>query len=59
MDCYYRALLCRNCVSGTGASNAGIGQQLQKELDRRIMIIDGAMGTMIQTYKLQEEDFRG
>ena len=23
------------------------------------MVIDGAMGTMIQSYKLQEEDFRG
>ncbi len=26
---------------------------------KRILIIDGAMGTMIQRYKLQEEDFRG
>lgn len=25
----------------------------------RILILDGAMGTMIQTYKLAEEDFRG
>ena len=25
----------------------------------RIIFIDGAMGTMIQRYKLQEEDFRG
>ena len=23
------------------------------------MVIDGAMGTMIQSYKLGEEDFRG
>lgn len=28
-------------------------------LNRRILIIDGAMGTMIQRYKLQEADFRG
>ena len=28
-------------------------------LDERILIIDGAMGTMIQRYKLEEEDFRG
>lgn len=28
-------------------------------LNERIMIIDGAMGTMIQRYKLQEEDYRG
>jgi 5-methyltetrahydrofolate--homocysteine methyltransferase len=34
-------------------------QQLTDILNRRIAIIDGAMGTMIQRYKLQEEDYRG
>jgi 5-methyltetrahydrofolate--homocysteine methyltransferase len=28
-------------------------------LQERILIIDGAMGTMIQRYKLQEKDYRG
>ena len=28
-------------------------------LKERILIIDGAMGTMIQRYKLEEEDYRG
>ena len=28
-------------------------------LNERILIIDGAMGTMIQRHKLQEEDYRG
>jgi len=28
-------------------------------LEHRILIIDGAMGTMIQRYKLTEEDYRG
>jgi len=28
-------------------------------LEHRILIIDGAMGTMIQRHKLQEEDYRG
>lgn len=28
-------------------------------LEQRILILDGAMGTMIQRYKLQEADFRG
>lgn len=32
---------------------------IKKELEKRILIIDGAMGTMIQRYKLQEEDYRG
>ncbi|HMT29809.1 MAG TPA: homocysteine S-methyltransferase family protein, partial [Bacteroidia bacterium] len=32
---------------------------IQSELEKRILVIDGAMGTMIQQYKLQESDFRG
>jgi 5-methyltetrahydrofolate--homocysteine methyltransferase len=32
---------------------------LTKLLEKRILILDGAMGTMIQGYKLSEEDFRG
>ncbi|MBD3749054.1 MAG: methionine synthase [Sphingobacteriales bacterium] len=32
---------------------------IRKELEKRILIIDGAMGTMIQRYRLTEEDFRG
>ncbi len=34
-------------------------EQLNGLLNQRIVIIDGAMGTMIQRYKLQEEDYRG
>ena len=32
---------------------------LEEVMENRIMFIDGAMGTMIQRYKLQEEDYRG
>ena len=32
---------------------------LKKSLAERILILDGAMGTMIQKYKLTEADFRG
>src|ERR1700709_2672536 len=32
---------------------------IRKELKKRILVIDGAMGTMIQRYELSEEDFRG
>ncbi|MEZ4744634.1 MAG: methionine synthase [Calditrichia bacterium] len=32
---------------------------IYRDLQRRILILDGAMGTMIQGYKLQESDFRG
>lgn len=32
---------------------------LNQEASKRILILDGAMGTMIQRYPLTEEDFRG
>jgi 5-methyltetrahydrofolate--homocysteine methyltransferase len=32
---------------------------IRQELEKRILIIDGAMGTMIQRYKLEEADYRG
>jgi len=34
-------------------------KELEKILEQRIMILDGAMGTMIQAYKFTEEDYRG
>ena len=34
-------------------------QDIQEILKDRILVLDGAMGTMIQRYKLTEEDFRG
>ena len=35
------------------------GSALPALLQQRILIIDGAMGTMIQRYKLTEADYRG
>jgi 5-methyltetrahydrofolate--homocysteine methyltransferase len=35
------------------------GAALAEQMARRIVIIDGAMGTMIQRFKLTESDFRG
>lgn len=32
---------------------------LNKTLEKRILILDGAMGTMIQKFKFSEEDYRG
>ena len=32
---------------------------IREELKKRILIIDGAMGTMIQQHQLTEKDFRG
>ncbi|HEY7536044.1 MAG TPA: methionine synthase, partial [Thermodesulfobacteriota bacterium] len=34
-------------------------QILKRILERQILVLDGAMGTMIQRYKLNEKDFRG
>ena len=32
---------------------------IKQDLEKRILVIDGAMGTMIQRHKLQEADYRG
>ena len=34
-------------------------QALKEVLSQRIVILDGAMGTMIQQHKLEEGDYRG
>ena len=34
-------------------------EELIRLLEERILVLDGAMGTMIQAHKLTEEDFRG
>lgn len=47
----------RNDVDGATVSNRI--EALHQQLARRIMILDGGMGTMIQSYKLDEQDFRG
>ena len=36
-----------------------VSSLLETLLDERILVLDGAMGTMIQTYNLEEDDFRG
>ena len=40
-------------------SIASIRKKLIKLLDSQIVLLDGAMGTMIQAYDLQEKDYRG
>ena len=39
--------------------NPGRVAALEQALQQRILIIDGAMGTMIQRHELQEADYRG
>lgn len=34
-------------------------EQLHQQLKERILVLDGGMGTMIQSYRLSEQDFRG
>ena len=36
-----------------------IAQQITSLLEKRILLLDGAMGTMIQQQKLSEADYRG
>ena len=33
--------------------------RLKKELEKRILVMDGAMGTLIQEQRLSEEDYHG
>lgn len=40
-------------------ANDRLRSRLEAILDERILVLDGAMGTMIQTYRLGEDDFRG
>src|SRR3984885_1705610 len=46
-------------VNQNSTETASRAEQLEELLRKRIVIIDGAMGTMIQTYKLDEAAFRG
>ncbi len=34
-------------------------EPLLRELERRILVIDGAMGTLLQARELSEADYRG
>ncbi len=34
-------------------------KDIREEIKKRILVLDGAMGTMLQAYKFTEEDFRG
>ena len=45
-------------LNGTGKT-AGRTAELQSQLDRRILMLDGATGTMIQDYRLDEDGYRG
>ncbi len=41
------------------ASRSAVFDALHEQLRQRVLILDGAMGTMIQRHKLTEADFRG
>jgi len=45
-------------VSTNKKSTSRLGQGLHDELRKRIVVLDGAMGTMIQRHSLSEADFR-
>jgi len=36
-----------------------MNNSIEEELKKRILVLDGAMGTMLQQYKFTEDDFRG
>ncbi|KAJ2484100.1 hypothetical protein GGH95_003919, partial [Coemansia sp. RSA 1836] len=41
------------------ASRRAATEYIESEMKKRIMFLDGAMGTQIQNLRLSEEDFRG
>ena len=43
----------------TALKSSATEARLRELLQQRILILDGAMGTMIQRYKLTEADYRG
>lgn len=43
----------------TGSNKSSLEDELRGLLQKRIMILDGGMGTMIQQRNLEEDDFRG
>ncbi|XP_017339421.1 methionine synthase isoform X1 [Ictalurus punctatus] len=47
------------CETETGAGAASLEAELREILQKRIMVLDGGMGTMIQQRNLVEDDFRG
>ena len=48
----------KTTISATHTAQSRI-TALKEALAKRILVIDGAMGSMIQTYNLQETDYRG
>lgn len=51
--------LFRQQTDVSGATVSTKIDALYQQLAQRIMVLDGAMGTMIQRYRLEEADFRG
>ena len=45
--------------TSTGPRDGDVRARLEALLDERILVMDGAMGTMIQRHRLDEADFRG
>ena len=48
-----------SAVSSPTAAHRDVESLLRKQLAHRILVLDGAMGTMIQRYRLTEADYRG
>src|SRR6478752_4219617 len=46
-------------LSGQAHEHTEMPMKIEEILKERILVLDGAMGTMIQRHKLEEKDFRG
>lgn len=57
--CQYESLACWPQGDGKEAKVSNRIDALHQQLAKRILLLDGGMGTMIQSYRLEERDFRG
>lgn len=57
--CQYVLLAFWPDLAPSGVSVSNNVEQLKQQLSERILVLDGGMGTMIQSYRLSEQDFRG
>jgi 5-methyltetrahydrofolate--homocysteine methyltransferase len=59
MICYNSDSASKNFDIGCSVEQTSRSSLLRQRLNQQILILDGAMGTMIQSYKLKEADYRG
>ncbi|XP_020627745.1 methionine synthase-like [Orbicella faveolata] len=58
-NCFHSKMPPTIKVNDAFIDSRDVAEEIEATLKKRIMILDGGMGTMIQSYHFEEEDFRG